>query len=125
MAAPRRSHIFLGLLALLAALPFTGRTQNNPVTAPAAGPTVEWRAYAGDERTDRYSPLDQINRDNVKSLQVAWTFRFDNFGTSTETLTTETTPLMVNGVLYFTAGAGVVSSSQKKSRKRPFAALAR
>jgi quinoprotein glucose dehydrogenase len=104
MAAPRRSHIFLGLLALLAALPHTGGTQNNPATAPAQGPTVQWRSYAGDERTDRYSPLDQINRDNVKNLQVAWTFRFDNYGTSTETLTTETTPLMVNGVLYFTAG---------------------
>ena len=52
MAAPRRSHIFLGLLALLAALPLTGRTQNNPAPAPAAGPTVEWRSYAGDERTD-------------------------------------------------------------------------
>jgi quinoprotein glucose dehydrogenase len=96
MAAPRRSHIFLGLLALLAALPFTGRTQNNPATAPAAGPTVQWRSYAGDERTDRYSPLDQINRDNVKNLQIAWTWRFDNYGTTTETLTTETTPLMVN-----------------------------
>src|SRR5262245_5674465 len=104
MAVPRRSHIVLGVLALLAALPLIGRSQNNPASAPAPGPTVEWRAYAGDERTDRYSPLDQINRENVKSLQVAWTWRFDNYGTSTETLTTETTPLMINGVLYFTAG---------------------
>ncbi len=104
MAAPRRSHIFLGLLALVAALPLTGRSQNNPATAPAPGPTVEWRSFAGDERTDRYSPLDQINRENVKNLQVAWTWRFDNFGTAGDTITTETTPLMVNGVLYFTAG---------------------
>ena len=44
MAAPRRSHLFLGLLALLAALPLTGRTQNNPATAAAAGPTVQWRS---------------------------------------------------------------------------------
>ena len=104
MAAPRRSHIFLGLLALLAVFPLTGDTQNNPATAPVTGPNVEWRDYAGDQRTDRYSPLDQINRDNVKSLQIAWTWRFDNYGTATETLNTETTPLMVNGVLYFTAG---------------------
>jgi quinoprotein glucose dehydrogenase len=40
----------------------------------------------------------------VKNLQVAWTWKFDNFGTPAETVTTETTPLMVNGVLYFTAG---------------------
>jgi quinoprotein glucose dehydrogenase len=104
MSAPRRSHIFLAVLVVLAALPLTGRSQNNPATAPAAGPNVEWRAYAGDERTDRYSPLDQINPANVKNLQVAWTWRFDNYGTATETITTETTPLMVNGVLYFTAG---------------------
>jgi hypothetical protein len=53
MSAPRRSHIFLAVLVVLAALPLTGRSQNNPATAPAAGPNVEWRAYAGDERTDR------------------------------------------------------------------------
>ena len=29
-----------------------------------------------------YSPLDQINRDNVKNLQVAWTWKFDNYGTA-------------------------------------------
>jgi len=102
MAAPRRVHLFLGVLVLLAALPLTGRMQNNP-PAPAPGPSVEWRAFSGEEFS-HYSPLDQINRDNVKNLQVAWTWRFDNYGTATETLQTETTPLMVNGVLYFTAG---------------------
>ena len=104
MAAPRRVHLFLGVLALLAALPLTGRTQNNPPSPASAGPSVDWRAFSGDEHSNRYSPLDQINRDNVKNLQVAWTWRFDNYGTATETLNTETTPLMVNGVLYFTAG---------------------
>ena len=103
MPAPRRSHIFFGVLVLLASLPFTGSSQNNPPNQ-AAGQMVQWRSYAGDERTDRYSPLDQINPTNVKNLQVAWTWRFDNYGTATETITTETTPLMVNGVLYFTAG---------------------
>jgi quinoprotein glucose dehydrogenase len=101
MAAPRRVHLFLGVLALLAALPLVGRTQNTP-PAPA-GPMVDWRAFGGDN-SSRYTPLDQINRENVKSLQVAWTWRFDNYGTATETITTETTPLMINGVLYFTAG---------------------
>ena len=104
MAAPRRAHLFLGVLALLAALPLTGLTQNNPPAPAAAGPMVQWRAFGGDDLSNRYSPLDQINRDNVRNLQVAWTWRFDNYGTATETITTETTPLMVNGVLYFTAG---------------------
>jgi quinoprotein glucose dehydrogenase len=65
----------------------------------------EWRAYSGDEASTRYSALDQINADTVKTLQVAWSWKFDNFGGSAQEVnTTETTPLMVNGVLYFTAG---------------------
>jgi quinoprotein glucose dehydrogenase len=67
-------------------------------------PNGEWRAYSADEGSTRYSPLDQITRENVKNLQVAWTWKFDNFGTPAQTVTTETTPIMVNGVLYFTAG---------------------
>ncbi|HET9269488.1 MAG TPA: PQQ-binding-like beta-propeller repeat protein [Vicinamibacterales bacterium] len=66
----------------------------------------EWRAYRGDEASTAYSPADLITKDNVKNLQVAWTWKFDNYGgAASETLNTETTPLMVNGVLYFTAGA--------------------
>src|SRR6266849_4473027 len=60
----------------------------------------EWRAYAGEAGSSRYAPLDQITRDNVKTLQAAWSWRFDNFGGGTS----ETTPIMVNGILYFTVG---------------------
>jgi quinoprotein glucose dehydrogenase len=60
----------------------------------------EWRSYAGDNGSTRYAPLDQITRDNVKDLQVAWSWKFDNFGGGTS----ETTPLMANGILYFTVG---------------------
>ena len=104
-----RRHVFGVLLALAVAAvvwPLPGLGQNNPApTAPAGGPNVEWRSYGAVEGSTRYSPIDQITRDNVKDLQVAWTWKFDNFGTPGETVTTETTPLMVNGVLYFTAGA--------------------
>ena len=48
----------------------------------------EWRSYAGDNGSSRYAPLDQITRDNVKNLQVAWSWKFDNFGGGTS----ETTP---------------------------------
>ncbi len=63
----------------------------------------EWRFYGGDAGGTRYSPLDQINRDNVKNLAVAWTWKSDNFGSPPE-FKNETTPIMINGVLYFTAG---------------------
>src|SRR5262245_17115471 len=63
----------------------------------------EWRVWGGDFGSTRYAPLDQITRDNVKDLKVAWVWRSDNFGTAPE-FKNETTPLMINGVLYFTAG---------------------
>src|SRR6266498_4143521 len=96
MARSRR-HIFLTLLAAIALWPFPGSGQNGAKNG-------EWRAYGGDDANTHYSPLDQLTRDTVKNLQVAWTFKFDNYCFCTEASTTETTPIMVNGVLYFTAG---------------------
>jgi glucose dehydrogenase len=72
-----------------------------PLVAQYAIKNGEWRIFGGDGAT-RYSPLDQINRDNVKDLRVVWTWKSDNF--SRPEIKSETTPLMVNGVLYFTAG---------------------
>ena len=63
----------------------------------------EWRRIGGDGGNTRYSPLDQINAQNVKDLKIAWTWKGDNFGSGLE-IKNENTPLMVDGVLYFTAG---------------------
>ena len=68
--------------------------------APASG---EWRRNYADGGNTRYSPLDQINAANVKNLKVAWTWKGDNFGSGVE-IKNENTPLMIDGVLYFTAG---------------------
>jgi quinoprotein glucose dehydrogenase len=42
---------------------------------PAAPEQEGWPAYKGGKDANSYSPLQQINRDNVKNLEVAWTFR--------------------------------------------------
>jgi len=63
----------------------------------------EWPSYGGDLAHTRYSPLDQIDGNNFNDLEIAWTFRTDNFGPTPEFLL-QSTPLMVNGVLYTTAG---------------------
>lgn len=97
MFRPRRRHFLLGLVAATLTLSAAGFAQKGAVNG-------EWRVYGGDAAATRYSPLDQINRETVKNLQVAWTWKFDNYGTLQQTTTTETTPLMVDGVLYFTAG---------------------
>ncbi len=96
MAVLRRL-IFLALLMAVVTWPFPGRGQ----TGARNG---EWRAYSAEEASTRYSPVDQITRDNVKNLEVAWTWKFDNYGSAAQTATTETTPLMVGGKLFFTAG---------------------
>jgi quinoprotein glucose dehydrogenase len=83
----------LGLLIVLVVWAF-------PQMAQQGAKGGEWRSYAGESGSTRYSPADLINRDNFKNLQVAWSWKFDNFGGGTS----ETTPIMVNGVLYFTVG---------------------
>ena len=64
----------------------------------------EWRTYGGDLGHTRYAPLDQINAANFSKLEVAWRFKTDNLGPRPE-YQFESTPLMIKGVLYSTAGS--------------------
>jgi len=72
--------------------------------AAQEGRTVEWPVYGGSLAAQHYSPLDQIDARNVKDLKVAWRWHAGNFGPTPE-MKSETTPLMIGGVLYATAGA--------------------
>jgi quinoprotein glucose dehydrogenase len=63
----------------------------------------DWRYYGGDAQSTKSSPLDQINRANAGKLQIAWTWKAQNFGPRADP-NYEVTPLAVHGVLYFTAG---------------------
>jgi quinoprotein glucose dehydrogenase len=90
----RSKHVLCVGLTLLATT--VAGAQRTPVRE-------EWRRTGGDASNNRYSPLDQINPNNVRNLKIAWVWRGDNFGSSPE-IKNETTPLMVDGVLYFTAG---------------------
>ena len=63
----------------------------------------EWHQYTGDIKGSRYTPLDQINADNFEDLEMAWSFSTKNLGTRAE-YKLEVTPIMVDGVLYATAG---------------------
>src|SRR5262245_21637712 len=66
--------------------------------------TLEWRAYGADARNTRYLPLEQINATNFDKLEAAWRFKTDNLGPRPE-FQFESTPLMVGGVVYSTAGS--------------------
>src|SRR5580700_1057132 len=82
------------LLLLSAALPASAQTGTK---------NGEWRTYGGDLASTRYAPLDQINADNFNKLTVAWRFKTDSLGPRPE-FKFESTPLMVNGILYSTGG---------------------
>jgi quinoprotein glucose dehydrogenase len=64
----------------------------------------EWPSYAADLAGTRYRPLDQINAANFSKLEVAWTFKTDSIGNRKE-FKLEGTPLMMNGIVYATAGS--------------------
>jgi quinoprotein glucose dehydrogenase len=64
----------------------------------------EWPTYGGDLASTRYSPLDQINKDNFSKLEVAWRLKTDFLGPRPE-FNFQGTPLMVDGIVYSTAGS--------------------
>jgi quinoprotein glucose dehydrogenase len=74
-----------------------------PLLAQSGAKNGEWRTYGGDTGNTRYSPLDQINASNFGKLEVAWRFKPDNLGPRPE-FQFESTPLMVGGIVYTTAG---------------------
>ena len=66
------------------------------------GSDKDWTAYGGTSAGTRYSRLDQITPQNVRQLQVAWTFHTGDLrgpGDPVET-TYEVTPLKVDQTLY-------------------------
>src|SRR5215831_10175442 len=75
-----------------------------PAAAQTTSKQGEWRSYGSDIANTHYSPLSQINAANFGKLQVAWRFKTENLGPRPE-FNFESTPLMVNGVLYSTAGS--------------------
>ena len=65
----------------------------------------QWHSYGHDTGGERFSPLKQINRSNVGELQRAWTYKVPAFPNS-GVVAFESTPLMVNDVLYFAVPTG-------------------
>jgi quinoprotein glucose dehydrogenase len=57
----------------------------------------DWQIYHGDYGGSHYSELDQINRNNVKQLEVAWIWHAGEQGS-----TIECNPIIVDGVVYAT-----------------------
>lgn len=77
-----------------------------PVAASETKPTdnnVGWVDFNGNLAATRYSPVDQINTENVNKLKVAWRFPAWLFGPAPETINVAS-PIVVDGTMYATAG---------------------
>src|ERR1043166_779498 len=104
-----RRRCLVGLAVALAVTTTTARRG-------AEKPKGDWPAYAGSNASTKYSPLDQINTDNVKNLRIAWRQSAMPMevrrGRSTVAVATnyQVTPLMVEGLLYVTAGDGSIAA---------------
>ena len=75
----------------------------------AEGQTIEegaWHYFGGDNKFNRYSPLDQINANNVDQLKIVWrkdataAWLQDDYDGLGSTKNLRSTPLLIDGVLY-------------------------
>ncbi|HVY64412.1 MAG TPA: PQQ-binding-like beta-propeller repeat protein [Gammaproteobacteria bacterium] len=87
--------LFMGVAALLGVA---------PAVAQHGAPNGEWKTYGGDLGNTRYSPLAEITAANFNRLEIAWRFKTDSLGPTRE-YNFQSTPLMVDGVVYSTAGS--------------------
>jgi glucose dehydrogenase len=105
----RRSNRFPAILyaTLLSVPTLLGQTQEKLTKA-------EWRYYGGDQAFTRYSPLDQITRDNVGQLQILWRHAAldpqlkEAFPDLNPSSNLRGTPVMIDGVLYGSDSVGLV-----------------
>ena len=106
--------------AALALLSVTVHAQTIPGAVPESANALsegQWPAYGGTYAAAHYSPLTQINRDNAKNLHVVWRWTSPDMAIRKEKAAeigpgfmNESTPLMVNGVLYTSTSLSQVAA---------------
>jgi len=84
----------------------------------------EWPSYGNDPGGMRYSSLSQINRENVAKLKVAWIFHTGDVSDGTRDRKRsgfEATPILVDGMLYFTTPFNRVIALDPETGKQRWA----
>src|SRR5439155_22378580 len=77
---------------------------SGPAFAPSV-PVDDWPYYGHDPGGTRYSPLAEINRENVSRLKVAWVFHTGDISDGSHDRKRsgfETTPIVIDRTLYLT-----------------------
>lgn len=104
--------VFLISIQLLFIFSFTSAQNNN-----------DWSCYGKDPGGTRFSPLDQVNTQNVNQLHVAWTFQTGELetyeGTDAKSKAAfEATPVMIDHNLYFSTPSDRVFAVDASNGKK-------
>ena len=83
-------------------VPVTSDMLKNP-------PPGDWLVFRGNYQGWSYSPLNQITRDNVQDLKLAWVWAMNDSGTS------ETSPIVHNGIIYLVSPSHIVQALDGKT----------
>jgi alcohol dehydrogenase (cytochrome c) len=83
-------------------VPVTPEMLRNP-------PAADWLIPGRNYQRHSYSPLNQINRENVKGLQLKWGWAMNDSGAN------QTTPLVHNGILYLASPSNIVQALDAKT----------
>lgn len=129
---PAKSLLALALVSVLATLGYSiyhDPQELNGVIARAqpqhAQPVPgvddnDWPAYGRTQGGVRYSPLTQINQTNAHQLEVAWTYRTDDFIGPNDSgeATNEVTPIKIGNVVYICTVHQFLDALDAKTRQR-------
>ena len=96
-----------GVGALKEAVPAASKAETDAVSRPRKG---DWPSYNGSLDGNRDSPLEQINASSVSKLQLQWMYPINFPGL-------ETTPVVVDGVMYVTGNNQVFALSGSTGRE--------
>jgi quinoprotein glucose dehydrogenase len=110
--------VLAGVMTATAALPAEPEPAGpgGPPSSTGATAAGDWRYYAADAASTKYSALSQIDRANVGGLQTAWRWTSIDYelakahGPLRTSNMFETTPLAIDGVLYVGTGLGAAAA---------------
>ena len=111
-ATPVGAVLLAALACAPAGAPPTGADAVDQRALERAGLGGDWLTYGGNYYEDRYSTLDRITPENLADLGLVWSYPFDLRGG------VETTPLVVDGVMYATGPWSVVHAIDARSGER-------
>ncbi len=98
-------------LAVLLSGCWSGSTKPE-TSSPDSRQIANWPSYGGGPNSDRFTPLRDINRDNVDQLEIAWTHHSGDLSTGQDSdwsfTSLQVTPIAVNDHLYYCSPFGRV-----------------